>query len=62
MLINTITDKLCALGLEGMLKALEEQRNTPRGPRTGLREKTGPDGGQESHPQKKPSSATIVIA
>jgi DNA replication protein DnaC len=29
MLINPILDKLRALGLEGMLKALEEQLNTP---------------------------------
>ncbi|CAO0824094.1 hypothetical protein DFAR_4060009 [Desulfarculales bacterium] len=29
MLINPILDKLRALGLEGMLKALEEQLSTP---------------------------------
>ncbi|CAO0820026.1 hypothetical protein DFAR_1830005 [Desulfarculales bacterium] len=53
MLINPILNKLPALGLEGMLKALNEQLNTPGGPGTGLREKTRPDGGQRSHPQRK---------
>ncbi|CAO0823849.1 hypothetical protein DFAR_3960022 [Desulfarculales bacterium] len=35
MLINPILDKLRALGLEGMFKALEEQLNTPAEKSTG---------------------------
>ncbi|CAO0823207.1 hypothetical protein DFAR_3530011 [Desulfarculales bacterium] len=42
------------MGLEGMLKALEEQLSIPKGPRTGLRGKTRPNDGQGGHPQKKP--------
>ncbi|CAO0823076.1 hypothetical protein DFAR_3460055 [Desulfarculales bacterium] len=39
MLINPILDKLRVLGLEGMLKALEEQRNTPKTQELGFEEK-----------------------
>ncbi len=36
MLINPVLDKLRDLGLEGMLKALEEQLNAQEAPRTEL--------------------------
>ncbi|CAO0823705.1 hypothetical protein DFAR_3850013 [Desulfarculales bacterium] len=41
MLINPILDKLRVLGLEGMLKALEEQLNTPEAQELGFEERLG---------------------
>ncbi|CAO0821108.1 hypothetical protein DFAR_2110002 [Desulfarculales bacterium] len=41
MLISPIMDKLRALGWEGMLKALEEQLNTPKAQELGFEEKMG---------------------
>ncbi|CAO0824602.1 hypothetical protein DFAR_730003 [Desulfarculales bacterium] len=40
--------------MEGMLKALKEQLDNPRSPGAGLRGKTGPNGEQVGHSQKKP--------
>ncbi|CAO0823237.1 hypothetical protein DFAR_3590005 [Desulfarculales bacterium] len=62
MRINLIRDKLRALGMEGMLKALKEQLDNPRSPGAGLRGKTGPNGGQVSHPQKKSPTQKQVAA
>lgn len=39
MLINPILDKLRAMGLEGMLKALEEQLNTTDAQELGFEER-----------------------
>ncbi|CAO0820709.1 hypothetical protein DFAR_1830023 [Desulfarculales bacterium] len=41
MLINPILDELRALGLEGMLMALEEQLNTPEVQKLGFGENLG---------------------
>ncbi|CAO0819639.1 hypothetical protein DFAR_1040026 [Desulfarculales bacterium] len=41
MLINPILDKLRILGLEGILKALEEQLNTPEAQELDFEEKLG---------------------
>ncbi|CAO0822644.1 hypothetical protein DFAR_3200005 [Desulfarculales bacterium] len=48
MVINSILEKLRALGLEGMLKALEEQLNTTEAQKLGFEERLGLMVGREA--------------